>query len=210
MSAKGEDVRERFLEQTGAVDSIGKPFDAEALVAVLENALRGEIRLPAVSLEVDEPRSRGDTKPDAPLTRRQEPTPSALDLLLGPASDDTRAFEAPLEIMRRAAISSHQVLPEPPPSGTLSTPSLEELMRVRSEAQVSTMADAFFDEDEMPFSDRASETTQRIDGMSLIANKLAEELTDAFGARPRVPSSKCSRLGSRRASCATSSSFSPS
>lgn len=44
-----------------------------------------------------------------------------------------------------------------------------------------TAADAFFGEDALAFSDRASETTQRIDGMSLIAAKLAEELTGAFG-----------------------------
>jgi len=40
MSAKGDKIRDQFVEQTGALDAITKPFDARALVAVVENALR--------------------------------------------------------------------------------------------------------------------------------------------------------------------------
>lgn len=40
MSAKGDRIREMFVQQTGALDAITKPFDAQALVAVVENALR--------------------------------------------------------------------------------------------------------------------------------------------------------------------------
>jgi DNA-binding response OmpR family regulator len=40
MSAKADRIREKFVQQTGAVDAISKPFDAQALVAVVENALR--------------------------------------------------------------------------------------------------------------------------------------------------------------------------
>ncbi|MBX3229878.1 MAG: response regulator [Labilithrix sp.] len=40
MSAKGDKIRDQFVEQTGALDAITKPFDAQALVAVVENALR--------------------------------------------------------------------------------------------------------------------------------------------------------------------------
>jgi DNA-binding response OmpR family regulator len=40
MSAKGDRIREQFVQQTGALDAITKPFDAQALVAVIENALR--------------------------------------------------------------------------------------------------------------------------------------------------------------------------
>ena len=40
MSAKGDRIRDQFVQQTGAVDAITKPFDAHALVAVVENALR--------------------------------------------------------------------------------------------------------------------------------------------------------------------------
>ena len=40
MSAKSDRIREQFVQQTGAIDAITKPFDAQALVAVVENALR--------------------------------------------------------------------------------------------------------------------------------------------------------------------------
>jgi DNA-binding response OmpR family regulator len=40
MSAKSDRIREHFVQQTGAIDAITKPFDAQALVAVIENAIR--------------------------------------------------------------------------------------------------------------------------------------------------------------------------
>lgn len=40
MSAKAERIRDQFLKQTGAIDAITKPFDARALVAVVEGALQ--------------------------------------------------------------------------------------------------------------------------------------------------------------------------
>jgi DNA-binding response OmpR family regulator len=40
MSAKSERIREKFVEQTGAVDALTKPFDARALVAVVENVMQ--------------------------------------------------------------------------------------------------------------------------------------------------------------------------
>lgn len=39
MSAKGDKIRGQFVQQTGAIDAITKPFDACALIAVLEGAL---------------------------------------------------------------------------------------------------------------------------------------------------------------------------
>src|SRR3954469_24947257 len=39
MSAKGDKIRGQFVQQTGAVDAITKPFDPRALVAVIEGAL---------------------------------------------------------------------------------------------------------------------------------------------------------------------------
>ncbi len=39
MSAKGDKIRGQFVQQTGAVDAITKPFDARALVAVIDGAL---------------------------------------------------------------------------------------------------------------------------------------------------------------------------
>jgi len=40
MSAKSDRIREHFVQQTGAIDAITKPFEAQALVAVIENAIR--------------------------------------------------------------------------------------------------------------------------------------------------------------------------
>lgn len=40
MSAKADRIRDQFVEQTGAIDAITKPFDAQALFAVIENVLR--------------------------------------------------------------------------------------------------------------------------------------------------------------------------
>ncbi len=39
MSAKGDKIRGRFVQQTGALDAITKPFDARGLIAVVESAL---------------------------------------------------------------------------------------------------------------------------------------------------------------------------
>ena len=61
MSAKSDRIREQFVQQTGAIDAITKPFDAQALVAVVENALRrvnsghaSSARLPP-DLDAEEP-----------------------------------------------------------------------------------------------------------------------------------------------------------
>ena len=40
MSAKGDRIRDHFVEETGALDAITKPFDAQALIAIVENALQ--------------------------------------------------------------------------------------------------------------------------------------------------------------------------
>ena len=40
MSAKTDKIRDRFAAQTGAVDALSKPFDARALLAVVEGTLR--------------------------------------------------------------------------------------------------------------------------------------------------------------------------
>jgi DNA-binding response OmpR family regulator len=40
MSAKSDRIRDHFVKQTGAIDAITKPFDPQALIAVIENAIR--------------------------------------------------------------------------------------------------------------------------------------------------------------------------
>ncbi|MDP8999611.1 MAG: response regulator [Myxococcota bacterium] len=40
MSAKSDRIAAHFVQQTGAIDAIAKPFDAQALIAVIENAIR--------------------------------------------------------------------------------------------------------------------------------------------------------------------------
>ena len=40
MSAKGDKIRGQFVQQTGALDAITKPFDARGLIAVVESALQ--------------------------------------------------------------------------------------------------------------------------------------------------------------------------
>ncbi|MGO9837092.1 MAG: DUF4388 domain-containing protein [Polyangiaceae bacterium] len=56
MSAKSDRIREHFVQQTGAIDAITKPFDAQALVAVIENAIRRaeEWRTSRASITVSE------------------------------------------------------------------------------------------------------------------------------------------------------------
>ena len=58
MSAKSDRIREQFVQQTGAIDAITKPFDAQALITVIENALyrveQAGGRLPAHELHPEE------------------------------------------------------------------------------------------------------------------------------------------------------------
>ena len=55
MSAKTDRIREQFVMQTGAVDAITKPFDAQALALAVENALKrvraGIANAPALVLD---------------------------------------------------------------------------------------------------------------------------------------------------------------
>jgi DNA-binding response OmpR family regulator len=68
MSAKGDKIRGQFVQQTGAIDAITKPFDARGLVAVVEGALKkhGE--------------GRGRPVPDAESMPFEETESSSIDL----------------------------------------------------------------------------------------------------------------------------------
>lgn len=60
MSAKGDKIRGKFVEQTGALDAITKPFDARALVAVVQGALDKK----AAGAEARPPRAELGSGPD--------------------------------------------------------------------------------------------------------------------------------------------------
>src|SRR5579863_2184824 len=58
MSARSDKIRDHFVDQTGAIDAISKPFDAQALIVAIENALRrvsqGRISAARVTMDADE------------------------------------------------------------------------------------------------------------------------------------------------------------
>lgn len=64
MSAKADRIGDQFLEQTGAVDAISKPFGPEALLAVTTNALsrrdRAAVTDVGTTLAPDLPETEGD------------------------------------------------------------------------------------------------------------------------------------------------------
>ncbi len=87
MSAKGDRIRGKFVEQTGALDAITKPFDARGLVAVIESALQksaegtrrpSELRNAAPDSD-DEPTS--GARPSIPTMRRASAADALADAL---------------------------------------------------------------------------------------------------------------------------------
>jgi DNA-binding response OmpR family regulator len=68
MSARTAQIGDRFVEQTGAIDALGKPFDARALVAVVDGALakreEGSRRVRRPDTMVDE--AELTTEPESP------------------------------------------------------------------------------------------------------------------------------------------------
>jgi CheY-like chemotaxis protein len=77
MSAKGDKIRGQFVQQTGAVDAITKPFDARALCAVIEGALsktaEGRARpVPDGAKMPDEDTIADSVRPGAALPRLRQ------------------------------------------------------------------------------------------------------------------------------------------
>jgi len=74
MSAKSDRIRDHFVQQTGAIDAISKPFDAQALIAVIENAIRRSetwrVRGEALAAGIPEDF-------ESPFESPRPPTPSA-------------------------------------------------------------------------------------------------------------------------------------
>src|SRR5687767_8264743 len=69
MSAKGDKIRGQFVDQTGAIDAITKPFDPLGLLAVVEGALhkRDELRSRPANERVSEPPPSSDEAPSVDL-----------------------------------------------------------------------------------------------------------------------------------------------
>jgi DNA-binding response OmpR family regulator len=75
MSAKGDKIRGQFVQQTGAVDAITKPFDARALVAVIEGALaktaEGRARPVPEGNKMPAEETLTDSEPPSAIPRQQ-------------------------------------------------------------------------------------------------------------------------------------------
>lgn len=67
MSARSERIREQFVQQTGALDAITKPFDAQALIALVENVFHrvalGHLHPHVSQLDENEIPTRGSNPP---------------------------------------------------------------------------------------------------------------------------------------------------
>lgn len=94
MSAKGDKLRGHFIQQTGAVDAITKPFDPLALVAVIENALARQKAGPErQGLAVGRPSEAPPARPGPLDVRPSQPPPEPVDQKL---SDDPTVRRAQL------------------------------------------------------------------------------------------------------------------
>lgn len=109
MSAKGDKIRGQFLQQTGAIDAITKPFDARGLIAVVEAALKKQERGARHS---DDPAPA--VVPGAGATR-DSLIPDSIELSLDPAQrrhQAAREFAAALGRMVVPSLLKISGLPE--------------------------------------------------------------------------------------------------
>jgi DNA-binding response OmpR family regulator len=88
MSAKSDRIREHFVQQTGAIDAISKPFDAQALIAVIENAIRRQ----------EEWRARGEA-----LAAGIPDDFEAPDALRQTGDTDSKRARVTVDVLRRLA-----------------------------------------------------------------------------------------------------------
>jgi len=123
MSAKGDRIRDQFVEQTGALDAITKPFDAQALVAVIENALRkvnthraSSARLP--ELEGDDVTGVG--RPSNFLTPGATQPPAPVEY------ETKRTHVAQIVAQKLASIAARTTVERPELGGTALTAAIAE------------------------------------------------------------------------------------
>jgi len=88
MSAKSDRIREHFVQQTGAIDAISKPFDAQALIAVIENAIRRQ----------EEWRARGEALAAGIPDDFESP-----DALRQTGDSDSKRARVAVDVLRRLA-----------------------------------------------------------------------------------------------------------
>ena len=99
MSAKSDRIREHFVQQTGAIDAITKPFDAQALIAVIENAIRRQ----------EEWRTRGEA-----LAAGIPDDYEAPDALRSTGDTDTKRARVTVEVLRNLAAALAPVIAKMP------------------------------------------------------------------------------------------------
>jgi DNA-binding response OmpR family regulator len=112
MSAKGDRIRDQFVQQTGAIDAITKPFDAQALVAVVENALRKVNTARASSTRLPEPSALGLVdQDDMPTSVGRSPTSAPPP---PPVETDTRRTHVAQIVGQKLAQIAAKVLEDRP------------------------------------------------------------------------------------------------
>jgi CheY-like chemotaxis protein len=96
MSAKTDKIRQQFVEQTGALDAISKPFDARALLAVVEGTLQkveeGRGARPLDETIAESPPSTERLRASAPMRRLAERLRPALEDLAKTSDVDDLAI----------------------------------------------------------------------------------------------------------------------
>jgi CheY-like chemotaxis protein len=121
MSAKGDRIRDQFVQQTGAIDAITKPFDAQALVVVVENALRriqtgypSSARLPELELDPDDVEELSDLgQLGEPLGETGAPALSASSAPPSTEVETKRSAVTQLLASRLAAITAEVAAAKP-------------------------------------------------------------------------------------------------
>jgi DNA-binding response OmpR family regulator len=128
MSAKSDRIREHFVQQTGAMDAITKPFDAQALIAVIENAIR----------RAEQWRARGEA-----LAAGIPDDFESVDSLRSTGDSDTKRARIAVEMLKRLSSILAPVLGKLPSSvlGNESQLAIELLGQLSSE-QVRELADS--------------------------------------------------------------------
>lgn len=98
MTSRSERIRDTFVELSGAVDVITKPFDEEALVTVVEHALVRAAR-PSTQLLAAE---RMTSEP--PISKAPSSVPPSVAPASGPSEEAIRSRDAKLFVTRLASL----------------------------------------------------------------------------------------------------------